>query len=120
MTFVGSGYLPFSTVTLVVYSEPQVVGTVVADENGNFTVDVTIPANLVNGEHSLVATGVDAVGNPYVLRADFTVSGGIASSAQPGGLAYTGASIALPMLGGLTAVGVGGGLLVAARRRKNA
>ncbi|CCH85788.1 exported protein of unknown function [Modestobacter italicus] len=120
MTFVGSGYLPFSTVTLVVYSEPQVVGTVVADENGNFTVDVTIPANLVNGEHSLVATGVDANGNPYVLRADFTVSGGVASSAQPGGLAYTGASIALPMLGGLTAVGVGGGLLVAARRRKNA
>jgi hypothetical protein len=120
MTFVGSGYLPFSTVTLVVYSEPQVVGTVVADENGNFTVDVTIPANLVNGNHSLVATGVDADGNPYVLRADFAVTGGVASSAQPGGLAYTGASIALPMLGGLTAVGVGGGLLVAARRRKNA
>jgi LPXTG-motif cell wall-anchored protein len=47
---------------------------------------------------------------PYVMRADFAVSGG---------LAYTGASIALPLVGGLGALGIGGGLLVASRRRNS-
>jgi LPXTG-motif cell wall-anchored protein len=82
-----------------------------------FTVDVTIPAGLANGNHSLVASGVDFNGNAYVMRSDFTVG---AAGAQSAKLPYTGASIALPLIGGLAAVGVGGGLLVSARRRKNA
>jgi hypothetical protein len=117
MTLRGEGYLPFSTVALYVYSEPTFLGNVIADKDGRFTVDVTIPASLAKGEHSLVASGVDFNGNPYVMRSDFTVA---AAGAQSASLASTGASIALPLLGGLVAVGVGGGLLVSARRRSNA
>jgi titin len=117
MTLVGKNYLPFSTVALYVYSEPTFLRNVTADANGGFTVEVTIPANLVNGEHSLVASGVDINGNPYVMRADFTLSGGVAATGGSGGLAYTGASVAVPLIGGLAALGLGGGLLVASRRR---
>ena len=88
-----------------------------ADQDGRFTVDVTIPASLASGSHSLVASGVDFNGNSYVMRSDFTVG---AAGAQQAKLPFTGASVALPLLGGLVAVGVGGGLLVAARRRSNA
>lgn len=117
MTLRGEGYLPFSTVALYVYSTPTFLGNVTADKDGRFTVDVTIPASLANGEHSLVASGVDFNGNSYVMRSDFTVG---AAGAQQAKLPFTGASVALPLLGGLVAVGVGGGLLVAARRRSNA
>ncbi len=117
MTLRGEGYLPFSTVALYVYSTPTFLGNVTADKDGRFTVDVTIPASLANGEHSLVASGVDFNGNAYVMRSDFTVG---AAGAQQAKLPFTGASVALPLLGGLVATGVGGGLLVAARRRSNA
>jgi LPXTG-motif cell wall-anchored protein len=55
------------------------------------------------------------------VRADFTVTGGVAvaggEGGSEGGLAYTGASVAVPLIGGLAALGLGGGLLVASRRR---
>jgi hypothetical protein len=137
----GSGYAPGSTVRALVYSTPRELTTVVADANGAFEVTVTIPGDLPAGQHSLVVTGFDADGAVRNLRVDVTVSGSGAapvvnhvqlastddtasaaakSGARPGGLADTGASIALPLIGGLAAVGIGGGLIVATRRRKNA
>ncbi|MCW2579624.1 MAG: hypothetical protein JWR82_1225 [Blastococcus sp.] len=110
----GGGYLANSTVTLVVYSEPQVLTTTVADANGAIDVTVTVPAGLAAGDHTLVAAGVDAQGNTHYLTLPITVTGGTTGS---GGLANTGASIALPALGGLIALSAGGGLLLAARRR---
>jgi hypothetical protein len=110
----GGGYLANSTVTLIVYSEPQVLTTTVADANGNIDVTVTVPAGLAAGDHTLVAAGVDAQGNTHYLTLAITVTGGTTGS---GGLANTGASIALPALGGLIALSAGGGLLLAARRR---
>ncbi|MCW2677478.1 MAG: Fibronectin type protein [Modestobacter sp.] len=116
VTLTGSGYLPGSTVDLIVYSTPTKVGSAVADADGSFTATVTLPAGLVNGEHHLVAAGVDANGNPRYLVTAITVSGGTAATAT-GGLAYTGFS-ALPFVGGgLLALLAGAGLLVASRRR---
>jgi LPXTG-motif cell wall-anchored protein len=110
----GGGYLANSTVTLIAYSEPQVLTTTVADANGNIDVTVTVPAGLAAGDHTLVAAGVDAQGNTHYLTLSITVTGGTTGS---GGLAHTGASIALPALSGLIALSAGGGLLFAARRR---
>jgi hypothetical protein len=108
ITVSGSGYAPGSTVTVLIYSEPQVLTTVVADENGDFTVTVTVPAGLAPGQHTLVASGVDSQGNPRYVTLPVTVVAGLAS---------TGADIAVPAIGGLAALTVGGALLFVSRRR---
>jgi LPXTG-motif cell wall-anchored protein len=81
---------------------------VVADVNGNFTVTVTVPADLAPGQHTLVASGVDTMGNLRFVTLPVTVTG----------LAYTGADIAVPAIGGLAALTAGGALIFVARRRK--
>ncbi|MGY1742204.1 MULTISPECIES: fibronectin type III domain-containing protein [unclassified Blastococcus] len=116
ITVSGSGYAPFSTVTVLVYSSPTVLGTVEADANGAFTFTGKLPAGLAAGSHTLVAAGVDADGNPRYLTQAITVGGPTGS----GGLAYTGADIAVPAIGGLAALAVGGGLVLAGRRRRAA
>jgi LPXTG-motif cell wall-anchored protein len=142
----GSGYLPNSTVVLVVYSTPQVLGTVVTDGTGAFTTTVQLPAGLPAGSHTLVASGVDPDGNPRDLTSPVTVTvsstgapgtsdagpaggatgtGGAGASAtsttpaatSPSGLASTGADVALPVVAGLVALIAGAGLVVAGRRR---
>jgi titin len=70
----GRGYAPFSVVTLAVYSEPTVLGTVTADANGAFETEIDVPDNLSLGKHSFVAAGVDKNGNFRALRLDLTVA----------------------------------------------
>jgi hypothetical protein len=111
VTVTGTGYAPGSSVSVVIYSAPQVLTTVVADASGNFTVEVTVPADLAAGSHTLVASGVDANGVLRYVTLPVTVTS--AGSAQ---LAYTGADVLVPALGGLAAVVVGAGLIVVRRR----
>ena len=111
ITVTGTGYAPGSSVSVVIYSTPQVLTTIVADASGNFTVEVTVPAGLAAGSHTLVASGVDANGVLRYVTLPVTVTS--AGSAQ---LAYTGADVLLPALGGLAAVVVGAGLIVVRRR----
>src|SRR4051794_16099222 len=106
----GSGYAAFSTVTVLIYSEPQVLTTVVTDAAGSFDVEVTVPQGLAAGQHTLVASGVDPTGVMRNLTLTVTVSGGGAAT-----LAYTGADVVLPTIGGLLAVLAGAGLLLVAR-----
>jgi hypothetical protein len=108
ITVSGSGYAPFSTVTVLIYSQPRILTTVVADGNGDFTVTVTVPADLAPGQHTLVASGLDTLGNLRFVTLPVTVVG----------LAATGADIAVPAIGGLAALAAGGALIVVARRRK--
>ena len=107
----GSGYMPNSTVTLLIYSTPQILTTVVTDATGSFTVTVTVPAGLAPGKHTLVASGMDTHGNVRTITLPVTVVGG---------LAYTGTDVTVPALGGVAALSVGTGLLVLSRRRKPA
>ena len=85
--------------------------TVVTDAPGNFSVEVTVPAGLPVGQHTLVASGVDPSGALRYITLPVTVTEDGAA------LAYTGADIGLPLFGGLGALAVGGGLLLAGRRR---
>ena len=120
MVVSGTGYLPGSTVTVLIYSSPQVLTTVVADASGNFTVTVTVPAGLTAGQHTLVASGVDNAGNARFTTLAVTVSAsGVATISGPK-LAATGADVTAPLLGGLAALAIGGGLIVASRRRSAA
>jgi hypothetical protein len=120
VTLIGTGFLPGSTIELIVYSTPISLGSITAGPDGTFTAEVTIPAGLAAGTHHLVATGVDQNGNVRNLVIEVAVDAagaGTVQNVRERGLASTGASIALPVGGGLLALLAGGGLLVASRRR---
>jgi hypothetical protein len=112
----GSGYLPESTVTVVVYSEPTVLGSAAVDASGAFSASVTLPEDLPAGAHTLVASGVDPQGNPRYLTLPITVAG--ATGAVHGRLAFTGFDVQAPLTGGLAALGIGTALIVVSRRRR--
>ncbi|MFC7273442.1 hypothetical protein ACFQS1_05565 [Paractinoplanes rhizophilus] len=103
VVLVGTGYAPYSTVTLTLYSDPIVLGQVRADANGAFRKAVTVPADLATGKHSFAATGVDAGGKARAMRLDVTVR------TVRHNLPVTGAPIVwLIVIGlGLTATGAG-------------
>ncbi|QXG74586.1 fibronectin type III domain-containing protein [Modestobacter sp. L9-4] len=114
VTISGKDFLPGSVVDLVVYSTPVKLGTATVLADGTFSATVTLPKDLANGTHHLVASGVDVNGDPRTLIVEVTVSGGTAV------LAFTGFS-ALPYAGaGALALLAGGGLLVVSRRRQAA
>jgi hypothetical protein len=111
ITVSGDGYMPNSTITVLLYSTPQILTTTVTDGNGAFTVTVTVPAGLAVGQHTLVAAGLDPNGEMRYVTLPITVTAGGAM------LANTGADVTAPAIGGLAAVLVGAGLLTVARRR---
>jgi LPXTG-motif cell wall-anchored protein len=113
ITVVGTGFLPYSTATIVIYSTPTVLGTVTTDGNGNFSRAVTVPRGLAAGQHNLVASGVAPDGSQRFMKMAVTV--GTTKAAQR--LASTGASVTGPVVGGLVAIAAGTGLLFAVRRR---
>ena len=135
LTVVGTGFAPRSQATIIIYSDPVVLGTVTTDDDGAFSIPVTVPADLAAGHHSLVASGFDADGNERFLRMDVTVAAGATagSTTAPGAttagaaaaadgtqLAFTGATVLVPAGLGLTALVGGGVLLLVSRRRRSA
>ena len=125
MTVTGSGYMPGSTVTVLIYSAPQILTTTVADSAGNFSVTVTVPAGLAPGAHTLVASGYDNNGDQRFTTLAVTVSAaGTATITGPTitgpKLANTGADVTVPALGGIATLGLGAGLIVLSRRRRTA
>lgn len=106
-----TGFKPGEKVTVTLHSDPQTVGTFTADGNGTVTASFTLPAGTVAGEHDLVFEGDQGT----YFQESLTVTAATASDSDD--LAYTGASIALPLsLGGGLLV-AGAGALVALRRR---
>ncbi|WP_433377042.1 fibronectin type III domain-containing protein [Actinoplanes sp. CA-142083] len=104
LTLVGSGYAPYSTVTLTLYSEPIVLATVVTDKNGAFSQAVTVPADLASGKHSFTATGVNPRGKPRAMRMDVTVQH------EPSNLPVTGSAVMWLLVTGLSMTTAGAGL----------
>jgi hypothetical protein len=100
----GSGYAPYSSVTITIYSSPQVLATVQADSAGAFEQAVTVPEGLPTGTHSFVAAGVDKNGNVRALRLDVTV----AATGSGGNLPITGPAVIWLIVAGfaLTLAGV--------------
>jgi sugar lactone lactonase YvrE len=89
----GEGFAPYSTVKVTVYSDPIVLGTVVTDSQGRFSLPVTVPTGLAAGAHSFIASGVDANGDPRAMKLVVTVAEGLAVTGAPAlRLALTGAA----------------------------
>jgi hypothetical protein len=98
----GTGFAPYSTVTVTIYSAPTVLATVTADGSGAFSVPVTVPTDLPAGEHSFVALGTDANGAQHALKLALTVAA--APPAPTGTLPVTGLALLHLVLTGLALV----------------
>jgi outer membrane protein OmpA-like peptidoglycan-associated protein len=73
ITVIGTGFAAFSTVTVVIYSTPTVLGNAVTDSAGAFSLPVTIPTGLEIGKHTFLATGVDQTGAARLIDLPITV-----------------------------------------------
>jgi hypothetical protein len=115
--FSVTGALPGSDVTFIFQSDPVVLGVATADDSGAATLDTAWPNNASEGEHHVVAQGVDGDGNPFevTLAADCAPPGGVA----PTTLARTG-SDSVPWAQAGVLLVVAGGLIVLASRRRTA
>jgi hypothetical protein len=102
------GFKPFEKVTLVLHSTPVELGTFTADANGVVTAEFTIPAGTPLGNHTLAYTGDKGsyFEDPLTLTKDGKA------------LAYTGADVKLPLIGGTVLLAAGAGALVVGRRRR--
>ena len=110
ITFVGTGFAPFSTVVITIYSKPTILGTAITDAKGDFRKLITVPSDLAAGAHTAVAQGVAPDGTPRAMALDITVSAD--------GLPVTGPGVATLLLMGAGAVVAGAGLMLAGRPRR--
>ena len=110
VTKVLKGFKPGEKVTLVLHSTPVELGTFTADANGVVTATFTLPAGTALGSHTLAYDG--AMGSHFEETITLTADGKA--------LAYTGADIAMPLIGGTVMVAAGAAALVVARRRRPA
>nr|BFE64531.1 hypothetical protein GCM10020063_090570 [Dactylosporangium thailandense] len=105
ITVVGTGFAPYSTASIILYSTPVVLGTVTTDAAGAFSQPITIPAGVGLGAHDVVAAGVDPTGTIHQIRMAVTVQA--ASTTGGGTLPVTGpqALILAVWAGIITALG---------------
>jgi hypothetical protein len=80
VTVVGTGFAPYSTATVIIYSDPTVLASVTTNGLGDFSAPVTVPVGLQFGEHNFVASGVDPAGQSHVLRLPVTISAAAAAA----------------------------------------
>ena len=121
LTVTGTGWLPASSVSVWIESEPVLLKSGVAvDGEGAFSTPVIIPADIEPGPHTIFTTGTTAGGDVgAAASASITVTGSTTDGSGDN-LADTGSNI-LPIgaLGGvLLATGIG--TVVLFRRRSRA
>lgn len=68
-----SGWAAGATVTLVLRSDPRLLGSAVADANGQVTLNGRIPLDVPAGEHHLVLAGFAPDGSPRQISQPVTV-----------------------------------------------
>lgn len=134
LTVSGSGWQSGSTVTMTLFSDPVGLGTAAVSGDGTFSAQVEIPSSVSPGTHELQVSGTGADGQPrttstrlVVLGAQGGASGSASGSGASGsagsgssGLAETGRGAGTTAALALALLAVGGGVLLAARRRSAA
>ena len=120
LTIPPGTYLPGEQVTLTVFSEPIVLGTVTAANDGSLTTTVRLPAGLEPGSHRIEARGLTS-GAVYTIQFQIaaTGTGTDGGTGGTGGLVNTGSNATLPLAGlGASLVVLGAGAIVLARRTR--
>lgn len=116
VTITCTGFDPGETVIIVLHTDPVTLGTATADPSGDVHTTVTIPTNTTPGQHTITVTGETS---GLTLSATITVEGAVTAAAAPSSsLPFTGANVAATTGVGAGAVAIGGGLVLAARKRR--
>jgi LPXTG-motif cell wall-anchored protein len=118
ITVSGEGFLPGEQVQVVLFSDPVVLGVVVAGADGKATATKTIPASTPAGTHHIELVGVTS--GRKVVSPAITVLAAASPAAGTGGAALprTGGQASPLVLTGLLLAG--GGVVVTARSRRSA
>jgi LPXTG-motif cell wall-anchored protein len=74
MRMQGQGHRPLSEFAIEVRSTPRTVASGITDANGTYDVEITLPADLEMGPHSIVTMGTDPMGNPIQVVSSFLVT----------------------------------------------
>lgn len=121
-TFRGENFEPGLPVVVTLDGSTE-LGTPVAGDDGTFSLEITIPADLT-GSHTITATGTANNGEPVTGNADFTVGDcDVTTTTAPGGaLPRTGSNSTMPLVRAGVALAALGGVLLAfaAKRRRRA
>jgi CshA-type fibril repeat protein len=105
ITVLGTGFAPYSTATVILYSTPIDLGNVTTDGAGSFSVPVTVPADLANGKHTFLATGINPSGGTRQMALPVTVAR--TDGGSTGGGTGTG-TLPVPAGGGITLLDAAG------------
>ncbi|WP_433064794.1 beta strand repeat-containing protein [Dactylosporangium sp. CS-033363] len=115
ITFIGTGFAPYSTAIITIYSTPTVLGTAVTDATGSFSKLVTIPPGLDTGDHTAVAQGVAPDGTVRAMSLAITVAPSVGGDSS---LPVTGPAFAMMLATGLGLTTSGAALIAATTRRR--
>ena len=123
ITVSGSGWPPHILITVTIASTPTVLGTTTTDSSGSFTFTGPLPYGLTAGNHTVTAYGGGQSASTVIYLAPGlpgVISPATVTSATPSssGLAFTGADETLTASAGALAIGGGGMLVMASRKRK--
>jgi hypothetical protein len=110
----AQGFRPDTQVDFWIHSDPQFLGSALANSSGIAVLTVNLPAGFT-GEHIVQALGISPAGVDRNLLKHITISAAV----TPSGLAITGQN-ALPLIGGGVALLLGGAVLVVGMRRRAA
>jgi hypothetical protein len=116
ITVSGKHWQPGSTVTITLQPEGINLGSASVGQNGKFSTVVTIPDSVQPGAHTIVCSGIDRKGDPFVVGIDVQILG----VAGGGGAAFTGTDLNVPLWMVLIAALFAAGVVVVAigRRRR--
>ncbi|AGL19613.1 OmpA family protein [Actinoplanes sp. N902-109] len=107
ITVIGTGFAPYSTARVTIYSDPVVLATVTTDGDGSFAAPVTVPADLAVGSHTLLAQGVDPQGATRQMALPVTVPPTAPDSSGAGDETQT-TTLPVPSGGSLTLLDAAG------------
>jgi CshA-type fibril repeat protein len=88
ITAIGSGFAPYSTVTLAMYPAATDLGDLTTTASGGFSQRVTLPGTLAVGSHTLLAAGADPqstvrqISLPLTVASDTMTSKGTGAAVQ--------------------------------------
>ncbi|WP_433054997.1 Ig-like domain repeat protein [Dactylosporangium sp. CS-033363] len=118
VTFVGTGFAPYSTVTITIYSTPIELGRVTTDATGSFQVPITLPQQLAAAQHTVVAQGSAPDGSVRAMSLAVAVAAApvITNPPAAGSLPVTGPPVGVLLLTGLVLAVTGAGLVRMGRR----
>ena len=116
VTVSGERWQPGSTVTFTLRPEEINLGSTTVGGNGRFSAVVTIPTSVEPGAHTIVCSGIDRRGDPFVLAIAVQILGVVGG----GGAAFTGTVLNVPLWMVLIAALFAAGVVVFAigRRRR--